>query len=97
MIRFLSGLNRAWRGFAAADSGSASIQYAVMFAVGGVALALLGAPLMQYAGNQLAANDGYGIDRTTTASVRKPVRYTIRRSVLSGEKIRICNDTGRRC
>lgn len=97
MIRSMSGLNSAIRSFAAGTSGAASMQYAMLFAAGGVALALLGAPLMQYAGNQLAANDGYGIDRTTTASVRKPVRYTIRRSVLSGEKIRICTDTGRRC
>lgn len=92
-----SALDARTAAFRASPSGSASVQYAIYFAIGGVALALLGAPLMQFAGNQYAANGGYGIDRMTTATVDKPTRYTIRRSVLSSEQIRICADSGRPC
>jgi len=76
--------------------GSPGVRNALMFAGAGVALAILGAPLMQGASDRYA-NNGYGIDRVMTGSINKPARYTVRRSVLGGEELRLCGRSGREC
>ena len=78
------------------ENGSAGVRNALMFAGVGVALAILGAPLMQSASDRYASS-GYGIDRMMTGSIDKPARYTVRRSVLGGEDLRLCGRSGREC
>lgn len=78
------------------NEGSSSVRNALVFAGAGVALAILGAPLLQNATDRYAGN-GYGIDRVMTGSIDRPARYTVRRSVLNNEEIRLCRHTGGQC
>jgi hypothetical protein len=75
-------------------SGGASVQAAMLFGAAGIALALLGAPVMQAAATRFADSGGPGVDRTTTGSVSPVNRYTVRRSVLHGGDELICGGTG---
>lgn len=70
--------------------GGLPMQMALIFGAVGVAAALLLAPALEETTRQYAADDGFGIDRTVTGSVRRAERYTIRRSVLSDRPEIIC-------
>ncbi len=73
------------------ECGSASVQVALVFGAAGIALALVGAPLMQGAGNRFAS--GASVDRTTTGAITTTNRYTVRRSVLHGGEEVVCGGT----
>ncbi len=70
--------------------GGVAMQAALVFGAAGLALALIGPPLMENAGSRLIAARQGGIDRTTTGSVSTGGRYTIRKSVLSDTPQVVC-------
>ena len=78
--------------FARDQRGGLTMQAALAFAGFGLALALLGAPMIQSASTQYAENQSPGIDRMTTSSISSSNgdRYTIRKSVLWKEPQILC-------
>lgn len=77
-------------GFMRDAGGGMAMQAALVFGAAGLALALVGPPLMESAGSRLVAARQGGIDRTTTGSVSTGGRYTIRKSVLSDTPQVVC-------
>ena len=70
--------------------GGMTMQAELIFGAAGLAMALIGPPLMESAGTYMAQATPDGIDRTTTGSVSNGTRYTIRKSVLSDTPQIVC-------
>ena len=90
-VNFRTSLPLLTRRFLRNEGGNASVQVAMIFGAAGIALALLGAPLMQGAAERFAS--GAYLDRTTTGSIAPASRYTVRRSVLHGGEEIVCGGT----
>ena len=79
-------------------SGESMVKMSLMIGGAILGLALVAAPMLDKNAKQIAENRAYGIDPTTTASVSKPKRYTLRKSVLSGKMKTTCTtNTGHEC
>lgn len=87
----IPGMPQLTRCFLRNEGGGASMQAALVFGAAGLALALIGAPLMQGAGERIAS--GGSVDRMSTGSVAPATRYTVRRSVLHGGEEIVCGGT----
>lgn len=82
-------MNPLLRRFAADRGGNTSVQTAMLFGAVAVALAVLVAPLLHSAANQIADTRALGIDRVITGSIEKN-SYRVNRSVLSEKPVTIC-------
>jgi len=80
------------RRFGRCDSGNSPVQTAMLFGAIAMALSVLAAPFLQGAASYYADNRAFGIDRVLTGSVeQRDETYTVRRSVLSPDPVRVCD------
>lgn len=79
-------LNKHLKAFLPSASGESSVQLAAFFGALAVLVALVSTPFLDKASKQFAENQSFGVDPVVTSSVKKPKRYTIRKSVLDNQK-----------
>lgn len=79
-------------------SGESMVKMSLMIGGAILGLALVATPMLDKTTKQFAENRSYGIDPTTTASVSKTKRYTLRKSVLGGKLETTCTTgEGKKC
>ncbi len=71
------------------NDGNSTVKTALLFGAVAVAISVLAAPALQNATKLYAENRAFGIDQVMTGSVKKPKRYIVRKSVLSGDAERV--------
>ncbi|MVA96193.1 hypothetical protein GN330_02880 [Nitratireductor sp. CAU 1489] len=65
-------------------TGLSAVRLALLFGAGAVMLGLIVAPLAEkrFSGGVVTADSFYGVDMTSTGSIRSGRTYTVRKSVL---------------
>lgn len=86
------------RGSLLSGAGTGVLRIALLFGSAAVALAMILVPIADNYTRPQFAGSGYGLDFTTTGSVKSGSNFTIRKSVLQSSPTSVCiiRDTGLR-